>query len=447
MGVANGLSPNGAVTFGGATTNGTLNLAGNSQTVGGLSVAASATARQQIITNSARIGYVDLRPAADRRRSAAARSRTRPPTGVLALNVASWELVLSGNNTYAGGTTVSGGTPGLAVTNALAHGRQTSRPYLGSVLDLGGNGQTTSGTVSFQGGVVQNGTVTSTVAAFDGRSGTIAASLSGPVAARTRRRPERSSSAAPAAPTRTGLTSLPAARCRPSTGQRACPRAAASPPTRAWPPRSRRNRRSRATSGTVSIQGGTLQDGTLTSTSVAFDGQFGTITANLTGGVGLNKSTSGLLTLGGSSTYTGNTVVSAGTLQLGSAAGIPGGPGTGNVDLDGGAVSAGVVNINGFSPDFGGLSGAAGAVLGTVTNNSLGAGRAHGWRQQRHHHLQRLDRRWHEHAGAQQVGLRHVDARRLEHLQRHHDRRAPGILATTTARGARAPSQAPARRT
>ena len=130
---------------------------------------------------------------------------------------------------------------------------------------------------------------------------------------------------------------------------------------------------SQSTSGVVSIQGGTIQDGTLNGTGAAFDGQSGTITANLTGSAGLNKSTTGVLVLGGSSAYTGNTVVSGGTLQLGSPAGIPGGATAGNVVLNGGAAAAGVVDVNGFAADFGGLSGTAGTVPGLITNNASGA--------------------------------------------------------------------------
>ena len=179
MGVPNGLSPNGTVTFGAAATGGTLDLAGNSQTVGGLSVAASATPANQIITNSS--GSATLTIAGSGSTTFGGTIQDTAPTGVLALNVASGELVLSGNNTYAGGTTVSGGTLQLGVTNALPTGGNITT-LSGGVLDLGGNSQTTSGTVSFQGGTVQNGTLTSNVADFDGRSGTIAASLSGPVA-------------------------------------------------------------------------------------------------------------------------------------------------------------------------------------------------------------------------------------------------------------------------
>src|SRR5262249_39420565 len=45
--------------------------------------------------------------------------------------------------------------------------------------DLGSHGQTTSGTVSFQGGLTQNGTITNNTLAYDGQAGTVTASLAG----------------------------------------------------------------------------------------------------------------------------------------------------------------------------------------------------------------------------------------------------------------------------
>ena len=82
-------------------------------------------------------------------------------------------------------------------------------------------------------------------------------------------------------------------------------------------------------------------------------------TAGLSFNGGLTKLGAGMLTLGGTDTYTGTTLVSAGTLQLGSS-----NPGA----LPGGAltVNAGVLDLNGNSPTISSLSGAA----GTVTNST-----------------------------------------------------------------------------
>ncbi|PKD41142.1 hypothetical protein CWO84_06935, partial [Methylomonas sp. Kb3] len=63
------------------------------------------------------------------------------------------------------------------------------------------------------------------------------------------------------------------------------------------------------------LSGSITGTGTLTSNS-AFDLQSGTISANLGGNVGLNKTTSGTVTLSGTNSYTGNTLVDAGVLNF-----------------------------------------------------------------------------------------------------------------------------------
>jgi autotransporter-associated beta strand protein len=82
--------------------------------------------------------------------------------------------------------------------------------------------------------------------------------------------------------------------------------------------------------GNVSITGGTVQSGTLTHDTVAFDGQSGTVTAVLAGASGLAKTGSGRLILAGNNTYSGTTAISAGTLQVGNG-GSSGSLGTGRV--------------------------------------------------------------------------------------------------------------------
>ena len=88
-------------------------------------------------------------------------------------------LILSASDTYSGGTTVTAGMLQLAAsTGALS----TSGAITASdgTLDLGGNNQQTSSTILFQGGTVQDGTLTNTgTAAFNGQSGNVSATLSG----------------------------------------------------------------------------------------------------------------------------------------------------------------------------------------------------------------------------------------------------------------------------
>jgi fibronectin-binding autotransporter adhesin len=367
LGVPNGLPTGGTVTFGAATSNGTLDLAGNNQAVGALAIAPSANAAHQIITSST--GFATLTFVATGSTTFGGTLNDSAPAGLLALEVSSGQLVLSGaNNTYAGGTTVDGGTLQLGVSNALPTAGNITA-FAGGTLDLGGNAQTTSGTVSFQGGTVQNGTLTST-AVFTATSGTVTANLAGPAALNM----SGGGTLVVGGPgsTYTGGTSIPggilqlgSANALPTGGNITVYSGGTFDLGGV----------SQSTSGVVSVQGGVIQDGTLNVTGAAIDGESGSITANVTGSAGLHMSTSaGMLTLGGSNTYTGNTTVNGGVLQLGSSTGVPGGAAAGTVILNGGASSAGTVDINGFSADFGGLSGAAGAVPGMIVNNGASGG-------------------------------------------------------------------------
>ena len=75
------------------------------------------------------------------------------------------------------------------------------------------------------------------------------------------------------------------------------------------------------TVASVQLTGGAITGtGTLMSAN-AFDVRVGTVSARLGGSVGLNKTTADTATLSGTNTYTGLTQVSAGTLQLDTAAG------------------------------------------------------------------------------------------------------------------------------
>ena len=70
----------------------------------------------------------------------------------------------------------------------------------------------------------------------------------------------------------------------------------------------------------------------------------------------LTETGAGTLTLACANNYSGDTIVSAGTLQIGSGGAIPSGPGAGNVQVDG------TLDLNGYAVAVGGLSGS-----GTVT--------------------------------------------------------------------------------
>lgn len=94
------------------------------------------------------------------------------------------------------------------------------------------------------------------------------------------------------------------------------------------------------TVGAVTITNGTISSGTLTGTS--YSGQAGTISANLAGSAGLNKTTSGTLTLSGTNTYTGITTITSGLLQISSDTNLgtaPASPVTNSITLNSGATT------------------------------------------------------------------------------------------------------------
>jgi autotransporter-associated beta strand protein len=105
------------------------------------------------------------------------------------------------------------------------------------------------------------------------------------------------------------------------------------------------------TVGQVQLTGGTISGtGTATLTSAnAFDLQAGSVSARLAGNVGLNKSGTGAVTLGGANTYTGATHVSAGRLII-------------NGSLVGGAVTVDAGASVGGSGTIGGAINGAGTI-------------------------------------------------------------------------------------
>lgn len=87
-------------------------------------------------------------------------------------------LTLSGSSSYSGVTTVSAGSLTAGNANALGDG-SGQLTAAGGTLNLGGFTVVRSGTVTFSGGTVQNGTLTNDNTAYDAQSGTVSASLSG----------------------------------------------------------------------------------------------------------------------------------------------------------------------------------------------------------------------------------------------------------------------------
>lgn len=96
----------------------------------------------------------------------------------------------------------------------------------------------------------------------------------------------------------------------------------------------------------VQLSGGTItgSGGTLSSTNT-YNIQSGTISANLSGSVGLTKSTTGLATLSGANTYTGPTLFNGGTLNAASAGAL----GSGNLMFAGGSLQYSAANTTDYS--------------------------------------------------------------------------------------------------
>ena len=125
------------------------------------------------------------------------------------------------------------------------------------------------------------------------------------------------------------------------------------------------------TSGTLTIGGaGSLNSGNYGG-AIANSGTFTyassaaqALSGAISGAGPLNKSGSGTLTLSGANTYSGTTTITAGTLKLGAAGGMPSGNGKGILNI----VSPGVF-------DVAGLTGSADGVTGNgVVTNSTGTG-------------------------------------------------------------------------
>ena len=70
------------------------------------------------------------------------------------------------------------------------------------------------------------------------------------------------------------------------------------------------------TSGLITFAGGTVQNGTLTASGRPFNGLRGIVTAALVGTYSLDKTTTGVLTLGGSSTFSGGVNLTAGQINI-----------------------------------------------------------------------------------------------------------------------------------
>jgi fibronectin-binding autotransporter adhesin len=157
LAVDNGLPQTGTVTLGSSGSNGTLDLAGYSQTVGALAVGAGATSAGQVITASTGSSTLTYNGAGVSSFAGTIQDTAATTGGTLSLVVASGLLNLGGNNTFSGETTLAGGTLQTGAPLAL---QNTVLMPAGGALDLGGlnaivGGLTGDGTLS-----PTNGTLT-----------------------------------------------------------------------------------------------------------------------------------------------------------------------------------------------------------------------------------------------------------------------------------------------
>jgi autotransporter-associated beta strand protein len=138
--------------------------------------------------------------------------------------------------------------------------------------------------------------------------------------------------------------------------------------------------------GTTILVGGSITGttGTLTDTIGAYDVRSGTVSAVLGGTVGLTKSTSGTVSLSGNNTYSGGTIVSGGTLLTGSATALGATSGAvsvasgGVLDLDGQSLGNYSLTLSGNGAGAGALtnsSATAASLSGSISNlNSFSVG-------------------------------------------------------------------------
>jgi len=211
-------------------------------------------------------------------------------------------FVLSGNNTYSGGTTVSAGILRLSGNGTLGTGAISISD---GELDLGAKSLTN--TISgFTGGVLSNGTLTANGGNFNVSAGTITAVLAG---TNGLVKSADGTVVLGAANTYSGGTTVSAGTLRLS-GNGTLGAGAISISG------GELDLGAKSLTNTISgLTGGVLSNGTLTANGGNFNVSAGTITAVLAGSNGLVKSGNGTVALSASNSYSGATTVNSGTLQ------------------------------------------------------------------------------------------------------------------------------------
>jgi autotransporter-associated beta strand protein len=300
-------------------------------------------------------------------------------TGLTTVSAGELDLNTTGNNSIAGNLTVSAGTAKLLRADQIAN--TSTVTILGTgILDMGSFNDTVD-VFNMSAGQL-NGTGTLTANTYNVTGGTVNALLgAGTLTATTGTTTLDKASQASIVNVNSGTLALGASNLLSNSAAM----------TVAGGILSMGNFNN--TVAGVQLTGGSISGsgGTLTSTS-AFDMQAGSVSAKLGGTVGLNKTTSGTVTLTGANSYSGTTTVSAGTLELsgGSAIADAGAVSMANVSsailklsaseaigtLSGGGTSGGNVNLQGYTLTVNEATdtGYAGALSGTGGLTKAGAG-------------------------------------------------------------------------
>ena len=311
-------------------------------------------------------------------------------TGLTTASAGTLNLNATGGASVAGNLTVSGGTVNVQQSNQIA---ATSNVVVSSgALNIGANNNTVNG-LQVTGGTVSGttGVLTST-ADYDVQGGSISAILGG---TKGLNKSGAGTATLSASNTFSGATTVSAGKLTlNASGNNAISGNISITGGTLELSRSNQIVDSKAVSvagGTFSILGSSetvgslkLNGGSITGTTGVLtsasdvDAQNGTISAKLGGVAGLAKTSANTVTLTGANTYTGTTIVSAGTLNL-NTSGAP--AVSGNVTVTGGAlvmqqgnqmaatkqltVSGGSVNIGNNSLALGTLQLTGGTVTGT----------------------------------------------------------------------------------
>ena len=275
-------------------------------------------------------------------------------------------VTLSAANTYTGTTSITAGTLLYGASDVIGTGNVTVNGAT-AILDLGANQSDTVGTVRLlaDGRIIGTGTSTLTsTGTFEMQAGTVSAILAGVVPLN---KTTSGTVTLSGANTYTGLTTVSAGTLAYGASNVISTGAVTVSNSGILDLGANQS----DSVGTVTLTGGGQINGsgtsTLTSTG-SFEMQFGSVSAILAGAVPLNKTSSGTVTLSGANTYTGETTITLGTLQLGN------GGTTGKLSTSSAIVNNGTLRINRSDAVAQGTDFTGAAITGTGALVHLGAG-------------------------------------------------------------------------